>query len=363
MNILAFESAPSTDFGGSERSYFDVLTGLRARGHNVTMYYKDDGNLVPKYEAAGVSVVRVDTPYMLRSGQQLSDLLKMLASARKLRAGGHDTIVYINFAEALPIAALLRILYGYPVVCHIRMQYWKLSRHITWSARLASRLIVINKKFKPDFERGYGKKVAVIYNGLTIPASLPQLRKKPAARVLRLVYLGRIAPEKGVSELVNVCARLASGNFQLMLTITGNYVASHSGDYREELGKMITACNAESIVRITPAVDNPIPYLSEFDLFVFPSTWDEPFGRTVPESILAGTAVLARRVGMIEEVMADNPDFVFDSDEEMASKICDFYEGRLSFDFQKARKRVESEFNKERTIVEVEEVLRKSLRV
>jgi glycosyltransferase involved in cell wall biosynthesis len=359
MTIVAFEYSPSTSHGGSERSYFDVLTGLRARGHTIVLYHSEEGNLVARYGAAGVDTRRIEASYMIRSASRSHDMLALVGLLPRFREfKGQQVVVYLNFAEALPLAAMLKLLYGFRVVCHIRIGYFGLSRQILWAGRLADRLISINKQFQETFKRVFKRKdqVVLIYNGLSIPPTLlqPVTRK---SKILKVLYLGRVAPEKGVIELVQAASAAIRKGVDITLQITGDFIMSHSGDYRAELSHAIDQAGMQAHITFSGAVDDPMGYMRDFDLFVMPATWEEPFGRTVPEAILAGIPVLARKVGMMDEIMADNPHFVFDSDEELTEKIIQFAAGNLAFDFAAARRRITTDFNKERMIEQVEKVL------
>jgi glycosyltransferase involved in cell wall biosynthesis len=360
MRILAFESTPTTLLGGSERSYFDVLTGLRSRGHDVELYYTSEGNLVDKYREAGVSTTRLHFSYIIHPGHRLSDMTSMMRSLLIVRKAWHGDrcVVYLNFAEALPFAILLKVFCGFAVVCHIRIGFFGLSRQIRLAGRFADRFIVINRRFRDTFAQVFKKKdeVNVVYNGLTIPDTLPA----PVIRGtsdLKLLYFGRVAPEKGVIELVRAASTAIRSGVRLELQITGDFVMSHSGDYRAELADAIDQAAMGPHTTFSGAVVDPLSYMRKFELFVMPSTWEEPFGRTVPEAILAGVPVLARSVGMMEEIMADNPHFLFNTDEELTDKIIAFSRGNLSFDFDAARTRITRDFNKDRMIAQVESIL------
>ena len=357
MRILAIECELTTLLGGSERSYFDVLTGLQAKGHQVTLLYNRPGNLLDGYMKAGVNAIQSDHTLLLRN--KLKDLRNMYSTAKRIGKLGTFDIVYINFAEALPLSFLIKLVNRIPVVCHLRIPYFGLSRQILWAGRVASAFIVINKKLQPVFENVFKAKgkVSVIYNGLTIPTQLPPGRKVSSRQALKILYLGRIAPDKGVAELVGALSKAASKGVKASLQITGAYLASHSGDYKVELKQAIDAAGIGDIITISPPVTDPIGYMSQFDLFVFPSIWDEPFGRTIGESILAGTPVLARNVGMVGEIMVDNPQFIFDTDEALADKIEQYFNGKLVFDVDAARSRIVRDFNKTRMIDEVESKL------
>ena len=359
MNVIAIEYSPTTSRGGSERSYFDVLTGLKERGHEITLAYLQEGNLLHKYQAAGIKTVKIGT-YMLRSGRKIKDLFLLTRAIWRLR-GFSQAIVYTNFAEAFPLAACLKIIYKYKFVSHIRLNFHgSYSRQIKWAGKYMDQMIVINKMAKAEFEIEFNLpgRGSIIYNGITIPETLLEIKLKPKLKALRLLYLGRIAPEKGVSELVAVAAKLkAMKLFDFTLQITGSYIYSHSQNYQVELQELINGYGMESIIKFDLPVENPIEYVAQFDLFIFPSTWYEPFGRTVPEAILAGTPILARDVGMIAEIMMDNPDFIFDSDESLLKKIIQFYNAELKFNFESARSTVTQSFNKDRMIKQVETTL------
>lgn len=364
MRILAIEPDPTTEKGGSERSYFDVLTGLQDRGHQVTILYSRPGNLLDDYAKRGIRTVQTDLSLMVIPGSRWASMRSMWSTSRVVKQLGAFDIIYTNFTETLPLALLLKFRSGARIVCHIRISYYGLSRQILFSGRWVSAFIVINKKFQTVFEKVFRatRRIYVVYNGLTIPEKLPALKANRKNQELKLLYLGRIAPEKGVTELVGSFSAAVERGVIGTLQITGAFIASHSGDYKRELTEAIEASGISHLISIGPPVPNPIEYISHFDLFVFPSTWDEGFGRTVPEAILAGTPVLARSVGMIDEIMVDNPKFLFDTNESMTEKIVDFYKGQLEFNFDKSRKTIAAEFNKTRTIEEVEEILMEQIK-
>lgn len=359
MRILAIEDHVTSFRGGSERSYFDVLTGLQSAGHEVSMIYSEEGNLLESYTRSGVKTYKRSHSLLMRGGSKVADFRAIWNTVTFIKKEIKPDVVYLNFTEAIPLAALIRMRLGIPVVCHIRIGYFGLSRQILWCGKLVAAFIVINKKFKPVFENAFKApgKFSVVYNGITIPSSMPSIKRRNAGDPLRVLYLGRIANDKGVIEMVRSFSAAVKNGVKGSLHITGSFVASYLGDFRKELTDIIDQSGAAEFISIDEPVTNPVEHISKFDLLIFPSTWDEGFGRTVPESIVAGTPVLARNVGMINEMMVDNPQFVFDTDEQMADKITSFYNGDLQFDFESARLRVIKDFNKIRMVSEVEKIL------
>jgi len=296
---------------------------------------------------------------MLRSGRKIKDLFLLTRAIWRLR-GFSQAIVYTNFVEALPLGILLKWCYGYKLIAHIRLPFIvSYSRQFRWAGRRLDSLIVINRKHIKDFENEfliYGK-VNCIFNGIDIPNVLPAIEKKPRSNTLHIVYLGRIAEEKGIIELLQILFELKAMDFEFDMKITGDFIYSSLENFEDSVKKKIDNLGLNLIVEICRPINNPISYLSDFDLFIFPSTWDEPFGRTIPESIMAGTPVLARSVGMVEEIMQDNLDFVFSKDSELLVKISQFHTGDIVFDFESARATIARKFNKDRMIDQVESEL------
>jgi glycosyltransferase involved in cell wall biosynthesis len=56
-------------------------------------------------------------------------------------------------------------------------------------------------------------------------------------------------------------------------------------------------------VRFLGHVTNVIDVFQLSDLSVLPSHWEEPFGRTIIESMMAGTPAVASNVGGISEIL------------------------------------------------------------
>src|SRR5690606_28420476 len=129
-------------------------------------------------------------------------------------------------------------------------------------------------------------------------------------------YLGRISPEKGLMELVGTWAVLNQlFNQKVRLTITGPASSEDELKFKEELKIKIKSLYLEEQIILQPPVSNPVEFFKQYDFSVFPSPINEAFGRTIPESILAGTPVFARRVGIVEEILAPAKKvFVYDTE-------------------------------------------------
>jgi glycosyltransferase involved in cell wall biosynthesis len=121
-------------------------------------------------------------------------------------------------------------------------------------------------------------------------------------QTVRLLYFGRLVPDKGVHTAVEAVGLLNKDGLadKLELTILGD---GHP-DYKELLHQKVKELGIENRVHFAGKVAREaIPdQLSRFDIFLFTSTWPEPFGRTIVEAMMAGLVVIGSDVGGSREI-------------------------------------------------------------
>lgn len=110
------------------------------------------------------------------------------------------------------------------------------------------------------------------------------------------VFAGRLSPEKGVAEAVDIA--VAAG---LAIDIYGDV---YDADYaRATIGPRA----ARPGVRVHPALPRAALWevLARAAVALYPVLWDEPFGMAAAEAQACGTPVVAFRRGALSEVIAD----------------------------------------------------------
>lgn len=128
----------------------------------------------------------------------------------------------------------------------------------------------------------------VVRNGVEVPPSVPERQWRPDGR-LRLLYLGRLAPKKGIENLLKTMVLFAEEpGIDLTLYGTGDeeYTASLKAHARE-LGL------PESRVHFSGHVDGNAKTQAflQADVFVLPS-FSENFGVVVAEALASGLPVI-----------------------------------------------------------------------
>ena len=110
------------------------------------------------------------------------------------------------------------------------------------------------------------------------PIKMPNTNRKHVEENL-LLNIGRLHPQKGQLDLLDIISKLETKNFKLIIL--------GEGPLRSELEIKIKELNLEKNVYLKGAVDNIEEWLSKSSIFVFPSKY-EGFPNALAEAMLAG---------------------------------------------------------------------------
>ncbi|HDS1158333.1 TPA: glycosyltransferase family 4 protein [Stenotrophomonas maltophilia] len=316
--------------GGAERSVEMLAQGLLSEGVQVSVISLHDGKGVVRELRDGVDVWRLP----LRNSYWPFDLAKRSPVRRLI---WHIRDIY-NWRALSDILAALEVIkpdvvhtnnlagfsvsawdaagrYGVPLV-HTARDYYLLHPNSTLYAKgrvqdesaLVPRLWAFLKRrvqwrvdcfvsissYVRDIHLRNGHfpvaNSTVIHNSVELPESVPQ-RELRQSRALKLGFIGRLDPSKGVELLIDVAARLPD----VIVLIAGD----GRRDYVEKL-KSIAPGNVVFLGRTEPA-----ELFACIDPLVVPSVWAEPLGRVVLEAYAYGMPVLASRLGGLTDVVED----------------------------------------------------------
>jgi glycosyltransferase involved in cell wall biosynthesis len=109
---------------------------------------------------------------------------------------------------------------------------------------------------------------------------------------LRIGYLGRFSPEKGVGLLVEAVARQSPGTVRLLLA--GNVPV----DERARLQTIASGADIEFVGFVSPS-----EFYATVDVIAMPSLWEEPGALALVDALAAGRPVIGTPFGGIPEVV------------------------------------------------------------
>ena len=168
-------------------------------------------------------------------------------------------------------------------------------------------------------------KCKTIFNGVDVNHFLPKDKNSQLKenRIKKLLFVGRISPEKGVHILLEAFNKviLHYPNVQLKIIGPENAVLPwemmnredpnvvkltpfYKENYSSQLRKIISA-NAANSVFFVGIVENfkLIEYYEQSDIFIFPSVWNEPFGIPIIEAMAMELPVIATYSGAFPELV------------------------------------------------------------
>lgn len=144
-------------------------------------------------------------------------------------------------------------------------------------------------------------KLAVVPNGVQLPARRRSVDRRPDRRPVRLGIVGRVVEQKQHHVLLEACAmrqRRLPDAFSL------DMVGTKDGPVAEMLERLIADSGLSGIVRWTGFIPDRDRLYGDLDIVAAPAI-DEPFGLTVPEAASYGLPVVAARSGAFPELIED----------------------------------------------------------
>jgi glycosyltransferase involved in cell wall biosynthesis len=137
----------------------------------------------------------------------------------------------------------------------------------------------------------------VVYHGIDDPLPIPD-RSIPSQK-LRIAYVGRLVPEKGISVLLEAGKILKAEGHDFEIRIIGD------GSERPKLEDLLQREKLEAFTSITGFLtgDAFAHALRDVTIVVMPSTWEETAGLAAIEQMMRGRLVIAADIGGLAEVL------------------------------------------------------------
>lgn len=303
--------------GGAQVVVRDLAAGLAARGHVVSLYAAD-GSAVPGARTVPMDInagdlrtlyfhpeppdalddgaaarETADPAFLTQAQHFLRIALHIAAHAAEydvVNAHAYDWPAFA-FGALLPLP-VLQTLHNHASSRAVVGALRTLARAGAPNTRLAT----VSHACAASYAR-FAPVATVIYNGLDV-AAIPFGAAPTTPRYL--LYAGRIAPEKGVVDALEI-ARLSG---RRLLLAGGVYDEAY---FAGEVAPRLRALERKGLAEHL----GPLPRERVWELMagaeavLCPSEWDEPFGLAAAEAQAAGAPVVGYARGALPEVVAD----------------------------------------------------------
>jgi glycosyltransferase involved in cell wall biosynthesis len=331
-------SIPPRSHGGTEIA-IDLLTrGLVARGHDVTLFASGDSKTTARLHAV-VPVATQDDP---SSTSYLEREYEVRNAAEAYRRADEFDVLHSHWPTP---AAYFSDRTARPSV----MTYAYIEQHLhdyyrSAYPRLAGVCITEAQS------RSLGGGLPVIPYGVDV-ARIP-FGAAPGEFVLTV---GRLVPHKGADRAIAI-ARAAGLPLVIVGAVTP-YLADSEPFWEERVRPHV---DGRAVVHHAHLPnDEVLRLMSRARAFLFPISWDEPFGLVVAEAMAAGAPVVATPRGSLPELIEDGvTGFLAETDDELAA--CLRRAGEI--DRAACRRRAETLYSADRMVSDYEALYRRLTR-
>ncbi len=176
------------------------------------------------------------------------------------------------------------------------------------------RIVAANVVERAELLRDYGataSRIATIPCGVDTDLFVPGDRAEARARLGLdegpvLLWVGRVAPIKGLDTLLDAVARLRANGRPARLLIVGGDADEPMSEHEASLRRRIARLDlADSVCFVGPQPQSVLPvYYTAADVTVLPSYY-ESFGMVALEAMACGSPVIASRVGGLVTTVRD----------------------------------------------------------
>ncbi len=324
MHLIVLESELTSRRGGQELNLFEVCRGLAQRGHRISLLYLKSGNLLEPYRAFCDGVIQVGAYGFDR--RRIGDIFRFIPSIAQLLQIPirSDSLIFCNDYHFSLFGYALSHVRNLPFLCYLQIPPCDFNRQRRIALDHVDRFIAVSHQTKQEWaDFGYASDlIEVVHNGTDFNKFKPaenfsDLRQDwDVSEDAKLIsYIGRIDSMKGLEPLIHAIARLVKQGANVQLALAGKPVVHYSfikkteceeegQKYQQSLAALACELGVSNRIQFLGHLADPVPLYQASDVSVLPSTWNEPFGRSIIESLACGTPVVASRVGGIPEILA-----------------------------------------------------------
>lgn len=310
MKILAFNEAFWPSHGGIETFLEDLYTYLHEQGHTVTIACRTEHtgdnpfpfpvHWLPDRDTLHRLIDECDLLHL--NAMSVDLLLYARRKGKKVVSSFHDVTMICPKGDKMrwdgPCMKRAN-----PLMCYRCLKKTKSPKPLQRLVRpMAKTLLSIitdkNVVTSQWMQRRYRLfRTQVIEYGVHLERFIPResigVPVKPTVGLTRVVFVGRVVPEKGTRLLVRALARCRELGRPFRLIICGD------GSYMPELKQAIAEFEVADLVELKGVVrgEELQQVIRSCEIAVVPSRWVEAFGISAIEQMACGLPVIAARSG------------------------------------------------------------------
>ncbi len=296
-----WESVPPPAYGGTEAVVGLLTEELVAQGHDVTLAASGDSTTTAHHLAT--------YHRSLRRADDLRDRnpYDWAHTALALREAGDFDVVHNHAGE---LAMAMSLLTKTPMLTTMHCLTTPDTRFV-WD-RYEGGFNTISKSQQPPAlnPRAHARFMGHVYNAIDVESFPFQ-----AVKGDDLLFLSRMAPEKGPEAAIEVAKRL--GRRLIMAGKVDNYDRKY---FDESVRHLI---DGDQIIFFGEAdAEQKRELYRNAHCLLMPLMWEEPFGLVMPEAMACGTPVVAFRRGSAEELIRHGRSgYIVDTVDEMVEAV------------------------------------------
>lgn len=186
------------------------------------------------------------------------------------------------------------------IICNSKFTLSQVERVLSSGAK-ASVIYPQPSRSDRNLEKSPAPKMKIIYNSVPDRGGEKRINPTLDASKLNVAYVGRICPDKGVREFVDVALRVVAERDDVDFHLVGDY--TWRNPFAEELIREVSLKACAQRVRFHGEMGNVPGFLAGCDLHVCPSICDEAFGIVVIEAKSASLPSVVFPSGGLKETV------------------------------------------------------------
>jgi len=359
-NKICFFNSMKT-WGGGEKWHYDVSTRFVQKGYSTFLITNKKSELKSRIKKIGLPTYNIRI-----SNLSFMNPYKILKISRILKKE-KTRVIIMNLSADLKVGGIAAKMAGVPRIIYRRgsaipVRNTLLNRFLF--KKVITEVIANSEETKHTIlsrnpELIETKKIKVVYNGIDIDKydklAVPPLYLKKKGEIV-LGNAGRLVRQKAQNYLIDIAHALKQKGYKFKILIAGE------GKLEKELKAYAKKMGVEKEVVFLGFVENIKALMTSIDVFLLTSLW-EGFGYVIIEAMICKKPVVAFDISSNPELVEDNKTGFLVENQNMNVFIQKIETLMLNKDLRQqlgrnGRKKVESSFNVEKTLDNVEEIIK-----